>query len=265
MHFIDEGPRDAQLSWVCLHADATWSYSFRHQIPVWLAAGHRVLAPDLLGFGRSDKPKKVASHHWRLHLGLLKEWLDRLQVRHTVLVLPGSAAVLGIGLLPHLKDRVAGVALINAPDNPLSEAWRTATLGWRRWCERHPRQRPTDLLRRAGVALSEGEQRAYLAPFPDPGHGAGLQAFSHILPACATDDGAEDIRQGLALLRGPLQAKVLAFHSQAHPHWRTHPSGNEACAHFAQGALTHRWPEAPHFLLDNGAPLAHECQAFFSC
>jgi tRNA(adenine34) deaminase len=57
LHYLDEGPRDAPVTWLCLHGNPAWSYLYRKMIPVWLAAGHRVVAPDLIGFGKSDKPK----------------------------------------------------------------------------------------------------------------------------------------------------------------------------------------------------------------
>src|SRR6218665_3839386 len=73
MHYLDEGPRPAARTWLCLHGYPAWSYLYRHMLPVFLAAGDRVLAPDLIGFGKSDKPKKDSAHQWAWHRQLLLE------------------------------------------------------------------------------------------------------------------------------------------------------------------------------------------------
>ncbi len=261
MHCLDEGPRSAPLTWVCLHGDSGWSYGFRHLIPVWLQAGHRVLAPDLLGFGKSDKPKKAAFHRWQIHHTLLLEWLDRSDAQRVVLVLPGSAAPLGWGLLPALAQRLAGLVLINAPDDPLSPVWCEATQRWQRWCQRHPVHTAASVLSAGGSVLNEAERRAYLAPFPDRGHQAALSAYAHCVPSSGASEGAEQLQRGLALWRRDWVGRTLAWHTRPHPHWV--PTGGATAAPFAHGAVTHQWPEAAHFLPDNGATMAHQALAFF--
>lgn len=86
IHYLDEGPADAPLTWLCLHGNPTWSYVYRRMIPVFLAAGHRVLAPDMPGFGRSDKPKKEGQHRFDWHRQILLELVERLDLRRVVLV-----------------------------------------------------------------------------------------------------------------------------------------------------------------------------------
>jgi tRNA(adenine34) deaminase len=257
LHGVDEGPADAPLTWLCLHGDSGWSYTFRHAIPVWLAAGHRVAAPDMLGFGRSDKPKKAAFHQWHLHKRVLLEWIGRQALERMVLVLPGSAAVLGMGLLSELTERLAGLVLINAPDDPLSPAWRDATLRWQQWCQRHPLQSASAVLADGGSVLSDAERRAYQAPFPDRGHSVALQAYPKLLPTGSDSDSAADVQRGMAVFQQRWRARAVAFHSRPHPHWRAD------AAQWACGAVTHTWPDAPHVLPDNGAQWARQALAFF--
>jgi tRNA(adenine34) deaminase len=81
LHYLDEGPRDAPLTWLCLHGNPAWSYLYRKMIPVFLQAGHRVVAPDLIGFGKSDKPKKDAAHSFGWHRQVLLELVERLDLQ----------------------------------------------------------------------------------------------------------------------------------------------------------------------------------------
>jgi len=86
MHYLDEGPHGAPRTWLLLHASPAWSYLFRYVVPNLLAAGHRVVAPDLIGFGKSDKPKKKAVHRPDWHIQVLQELLTRLDLRNAVLL-----------------------------------------------------------------------------------------------------------------------------------------------------------------------------------
>jgi tRNA(adenine34) deaminase len=84
MHYLDEGPADAEVTWLCLHGNPAWSYLYRHMIPVFLAAGHRVVAPDMPGFGKSDKPKKDSAHTFEWHRQVLLEFIEALGLaQHT--------------------------------------------------------------------------------------------------------------------------------------------------------------------------------------
>ncbi|MBS0477135.1 MAG: tRNA adenosine(34) deaminase TadA, partial [Proteobacteria bacterium] len=91
LHYLDEGPRDARRTWLLLHGGLGWSYQYRHMLPVFTAAGDRVVAPDLIGFGRSDKPKKEAAHTLEWHRQVLAELAQRLALRGVVQVAqPGA-------------------------------------------------------------------------------------------------------------------------------------------------------------------------------
>lgn len=106
LHYLDEGPHDAPLTWLCLHASPAWSHVWRHMLPVFTQAGHRVVAPDLIGFGRSDKPKKEAAHRLDWHRQVLTDLVQRLDLRNVVIVAqPGAVLpLLGAPLLRVLES-----------------------------------------------------------------------------------------------------------------------------------------------------------------
>ena len=86
VHFIDEGPRDAAITVLCLHGNPSWGYLYRHMIPVFTGAGLRVVAPDLIGFGRSDKPEDEAAHSFDFHRNMLLALVEELDLRNVMLV-----------------------------------------------------------------------------------------------------------------------------------------------------------------------------------
>lgn len=150
LHYLDLGPRDAPLTYLCLHGPAAWSYVFRQEIALWLAAGNRVVAPDLIGFGKSDKPKKEGAHTFHWHRQVLQELVERLALNHIVLVLQDSGDLLGSALLRTAPERYDKLTVLHT--TPLDELESVA-------CE---------------------------APFPDSGYRAALRAFAAMRPAIMT-------------------------------------------------------------------------------
>lgn len=180
LHYLDEGPRDAPLTWLCLHGDPAWSYQYRHMLPVFLAAGHRVVAPDLLGFGKSDKPKKPGFHTLDSHRRVLLDLLEQAEVQRCVLVLHGSAGPLGLTLVPAAPARFAGALLMDT------------------WLEAGAH---------AAAQCGPPDEAAGNAPFPDRGHRAALQAFAAMKPA----SGQALAQAARAFWRDDWQGRVLAF------------------------------------------------------
>jgi tRNA(adenine34) deaminase len=156
LHYIDEGPADAPQVWLCLHGPQAWSYQFRDLMAVFLRAGHRVVAPDLPGFGRSDKPKRESAHDLDWHLQVLRELVQRLGLRRWV-VLQAAGLPLGKGLMQTSGDRCLGLQVLEL---------------------------------RTDAAM----QDALEAPFPDRGHQAALRAFEGLVDPhdpIAAQDGAQ--------------------------------------------------------------------------
>ena len=190
LHYLDEGPRAAPTTWLCLHGNPAWSYLYRHMLPVFAAAGHRVVAPDLVGFGKSDKPKKDAFHTFEWHRQVLLELIERLDLRDVVLVVQDWGGILGLTLPMSMPERFAGLLAMNTllatGDAPLSQGF----LDWRALCAKKPLYGVGRLLARGNPQLSAAECAAYDAPFPDPGYRAALRAFPQRVPDTPQAPGA---------------------------------------------------------------------------
>ena len=199
MHYLDEVNKriaqggDKPLTWLCLHGNPAWSYLYRKMIPVLLASGHRVVAPDLIGFGKSDKPKRDGFHRFGMHRQILLELVERLDLQNIVLVVQDWGGLLGLTLPMVAPHRYHGLLVMNtmlatgqAPFHPLPAGF----LAWREMCAEHPEFDIARLLSRGNPHLSAAECAAYSAPFPDAGHRAATRAFPALVPDSPDADGA---------------------------------------------------------------------------
>lgn len=209
MHYLDEGPQQAPLTWLCLHGNPAWSYLYRKMIPVFLQAGHRVVAPDLIGFGKSDKPKKPEFHRFSWHRQVLLELVERLDLHNVVLVVQDWGGLLGLTLPMEAPQRYAGVLVMNTAlgtgDAPLSPGF----LAWREMCAKNPDYGVGRLFSRGNPHLSAAECAAYDAPFPDRGHRAALRAFPPMVPEQPGADGAAVSRQAREFLLTQWQGRSM--------------------------------------------------------
>ena len=200
LHYLDEGrskaPTDSeQTTYLCLHGNPAWSYLYRKMIPVFLASGHRVVAPDLIGFGKSDKPKKDAFHTFTWHRQVLLELIERLDLHNIVLVVQDWGGLLGLTLPMENPDRFKGLLVMNTTlatgDAPLSQGFQD----WRTMCQQNPEFKIDRLFARGNPQMSLAECAVYMAPFPDSGHRAATRAFPPMVPDSVDADGAAVSRQ----------------------------------------------------------------------
>ena len=209
LHYLDEGPRDAPLTWLCLHGNPGWSYLYRKMIPVFLAAGHRVVAPDLIGFGKSDKPKKESAHSFSWHREVLLQFVERLDLENVLLAVQDWGGLLGLTLPMAAPQRYHGLLVMNTllatGDVPLTPGF----LAWREMCAKKPDYDVGRLLARGNPQLSQAECAAYNAPFPDRGHRAALRAFPAMVPETPAADGAAISREALAFWQRQWQGRSL--------------------------------------------------------
>jgi haloalkane dehalogenase len=190
MHYVDEGPRAAPHTFLCLHGQPTWAYLYRRMIPAFAAAGARVVAPDLYGFGRSDKPRDEAWYAFTRHRDSLSAFVERLDLRSITLVCQDWGGILGLTLPMDMPERFARLVVMNTTlgtgDAPLGEGF----LAWRAWSNKSPDMDVAKLMQRACPHLAPAEAAAYAAPYPDATFKAGVRRFPNLVPDSPDADGA---------------------------------------------------------------------------
>ena len=207
MAYIDEDPRDAAVTVLCLHGNPSWGYLYRHMIPVFLGAGLRVVVPDLIGFGRSDKPVDEAWHRFATHRQSLLNFIESLDLKNLMLVCQDWGGIFGLTLPMALPERFTRLLVMNTTlaTGELTEGFRQ----WRAYSNGQPDMAVGKLLRRGKRAMSEAEASAYDAPFPDLTYKAALRAFPNRVPDGADADGAAISRQAVAFWQQRWQGDSL--------------------------------------------------------
>lgn len=200
MHYVDEGPAGAAPV-LMMHGEPSWSYLYRHMIPHCAGAGHRVIAPDLIGFGKSDKPVKVSDYSYQQHMDWMQAFIDQLDLRDVTLVCQDWGSLIGLRLAAENPDRfraiVVGNGMLPTGDQkvpPVFRAWRTFAL-YSPWF-------PVSKIVNTGCfrKLGPGECRAYDAPFPDKKFKAGARAFPGLVPMTPDDPASEANRRAWTVL-----------------------------------------------------------------
>jgi len=199
VHYLDEGPRDAAVTALCLHGNPSWSYLYRHMIPVFTVADLRVVAPDLIGFGRSDKPVEPASHSFDFHRGMLLDFVERLDLKNVMLVVQDWGGIFGLTLPLAAAPRYTRLLVMNTglPTGEVTEGFRQ----WRAYSNSQPDLPVGKLIRRGKPSMSDAEAAAYDAPFPDASYKAALRAFPNLVPDGHDAPGAATGREALAFWR----------------------------------------------------------------
>ncbi|MCG8696396.1 MAG: haloalkane dehalogenase [Minwuiales bacterium] len=195
MHYLDEGPADAEQVFLCLHGQPSWSYLYRKMIPVFTAAGHRAVAPDFFGFGRSDKPVADETYTFDFHRDSILRFIERLDLRKITLVAQDWGGVIGLTLPMEMPDRFSRLIVMNTAlstgDFPLGDGF----LAWRAFSNANPDLDIAALMARATPILTPEEAAAYAAPFPDQSYKAGVRRFPNLVPDNPDAGGAATSRR----------------------------------------------------------------------
>lgn len=179
--FIDEGPRDAAPV-LLLHGEPTWSFLYRKIIAALVAKGHRVIAPDLVGFGRSDKPAAREDYTYERHVGWMRAWLEVNDLRDITLFCQDWGGLIGLRLVAAMPERFARVVAANT-FLPAGSGATPAFEAWLQFSQSVP-VFPTPMIVNGGCVreLSEAERNAYEAPYPDESYKAGARQFPALVP-----------------------------------------------------------------------------------
>ncbi len=200
MHYLDEGPRDGSIV-LLLHGEPSWSYLYRKMLPGIVADGHRVIAPDLIGFGRSDKPSEQSDYTFQRHMDWLTSFLTQMDLRNVTLFAQDWGAVLGLRLAAENEDRFARIAVGNGGlptgDRPPNDAF----LRWQKFSQTSPKFNIGSLIQASTVtALTDEVVAAYDAPFPDDTFKAGARIFPTLVPSTPDDPAAAANRKAWEVL-----------------------------------------------------------------
>ena len=217
MHYLDEGPGDAAPV-LLVHGEPSWSFLYRHVIPPLVGAGHRVVVPDLVGFGRSDKPTEHSDYTYARHVA----WLRQLVVDHldlTGITFFGQdwGGLLGLRLVASDAGRFSGVVVSNTGlptgHGPASDAF----LEWQRFSQDSPHF-PIGRIIAGGCTseLSDEVVAAYDAPFPEDAYTAGARIFPSLVPT-SPEDPASDANNAAWRALGDFERPFLVAFSDGDP------------------------------------------------
>ncbi|MCZ8321721.1 MAG: haloalkane dehalogenase [Novosphingobium sp.] len=261
VHYLDEGPGDAAVTFLCLHGQPAWSYLYRKMIPVFAGAGHRVVAPDLLGFGRSDKPVEEAVYTFAFHRDMLKAFIAALDLRHVVLVCQDWGGILGLTIPPDMPERFTRLLVMNTTipvGEPVSEGfdrWRTFNRG-------QPDLDIAALFRRSQPDLAVDEAAAYAAPFPDARYKAGVRRFPELVMTDPGMSGIPEARRARDWWRNEWRGPTFMAVGMADPVLGPHVMA-------ALRGSIHGCPapfevaDGGHFVQEKGQPIARAALAAF--
>jgi len=211
IHYLDEGPRDGRAV-LLLHGEPSWSYLYRKMIPIITAAGHRAVAPDLVGFGRSDKPARREDYTYQRHVEWMAAVIETLALKDLTLVCQDWGGLVGLRLAAEQPERFARIVAANTflptGDTPLGDAF----LQWRTFSQ-EVAEFPVGRIIGGGCVtdLSPEVIAAYDAPFPEERFKAGARQFPALVPASPDDPAAPANRQAWEVLRRWEKPFLTAF------------------------------------------------------
>ncbi|HYW02682.1 MAG TPA: haloalkane dehalogenase [Gammaproteobacteria bacterium] len=200
LHYLDEGPADADPV-LLMHGEPTWSYLYRKMIPILAGAGHRCVAPDLAGFGRSDKPADRADYTYQRHVDWMLAFLRALDLRRVTLVCQDWGGLIGLRLVAAEPERFARVVAANTMlptgDHDPGDAFRQ----WRKLSQEVP-DFPVGTMVRGGCLtdVPDAVRDAYDAPFPDESYKEGARIFPVLVPITPDDPAAAPNRKAWEVL-----------------------------------------------------------------
>jgi haloalkane dehalogenase len=256
IHYVDEGPRDGSVV-LLLHGEPSWSYLYRKMIPALVSAGLRAVAPDLVGFGKSDKPAERSDYTYARHVAWMWAALERIGIDDMTLFCQDWGSLIGLRLAAEHPERFARIAVGNGGLPTGDQRMPEAFLAWQRFSQDTPAF-PVGGIIAGGCSsdLSPEVVAAYDAPFPDESFKAGARAFPTLVPTTPDDPASAANRAAWAVLRS-WQKPFLTLFSDQDPITRGGDRILQEVVPGAKGQPHATIRDAGHFLQeDKGEELA---------
>ncbi len=247
-HYVDEGPR-AAAPILLLHGNPSWSYLHRKMIRDLLALGHRVLALDLMGLGRSDKPVDRADYTLASHIGWVSDWLEALALEDVTLYCQDWGGLIGLNAVSRQADRFRAIVASNT-GVPVGEGSNPFIEQWLEFSQKVPYLEVSGLVDMgAHRALGDAEKRAYDAPFPDRSYQAGALEFPLLIPVQPENPGVPMCRELWKFLEQWSKPFITVFGELD----MVSPKSQQAFIKRVPGAK-----DVPHWLLSGAAHFIQE-------
>lgn len=262
VHYIDEGAPDAEPV-LMMHGEPSWCYLYRRMIPLFVKAGYRAIAVDLVGFGRSDKPVERSDYTFARHVAWMQDWLAQVSLQNITLVCQDWGGLVGLRLVAANPDLFARVVAANTMlptgDHDPGEAFRA----WREYSQTTPNFDAGKIISRAVTCkLEQPVIDAYNAPFPDDRYKAGARQFPMLVPASPGDPERDANIEAWAVLRQWEKPFLTAF-SDSDPVTRGGDSIFQKLVPGCKGQPHTTIERGGHFLQeDQGEALAKVCIDF---
>jgi haloalkane dehalogenase len=263
VHYLDEAPasRPSGRAVLCLHGQPTWCYLYRKMIPVFLAAGHRVVAPDFYGFGRSDKPVDDAVYTFGFHRGMLLRFLEQMQLERVTLVVQDWGGLLGLTLPMEYPEQIDRLIVMNTGLG----TGRSAGPGfdaWKAFVAANPDFDIAKLMKRSVQGLSDAEAAAYEAPFPGSRYRAGVRRFPALVPVEPGMEGVDVSLRAKEFFQNQWSGQSFMAVGMQDP--VLGPPVMQVLAKMIRGCPAPlELPEAGHFVQEHGAIVAERAMQAF--
>lgn len=196
LHYLDKGAAGGHV-FLCLHGEPTWAYLYRKMIPVFTDAGHRVVAPDFFGFGRSDKPVDDAVYTFGFHRTMLLRFIERMDLKNITLVVQDWGGLLGLTLPMEMPARFSRLLVMNTT-LAVGASPSPGFDGWKAYAKANPDMGVGALMKRSTPILSDAEAAAYDAPFPGERYKAGVRRFPELVMVSPEMEGVDISRRAAA-------------------------------------------------------------------
>jgi haloalkane dehalogenase len=253
IHYLDEGPKDAEVI-LLMHGEPSWSFLYRHMIPILVKADFRIIAPDLVGFGRSDKPTEKEDHTYAKHVKWISELVVRLDLQKITLFCQDWGSLIGLRVAIENQDRFSRIVLSNGGLPTGEQGMTDAFLNWRKFSRESPAFEIGRLIQGGTTTkLSREVRKAYDAPFPDDTYKAGARILPSLVPISVEDPEHETNKKAFEQF-GKWEKPFLTAFSDSDPVTRGGDRFWQQYVPGAQGQKHTTIKDAAHFVQEDKGP-----------